>query len=143
MYTNCRYYIGQLPNEFVHIDSQFDLKQEKPPSIFITSHEPNNNNSSNGNILDDMFNNRNTPLTVQTQNIHCNNNNRSLGPYGNQLPPSPSPSMLVSDDELDNSMYSPNSPHTPRQHQHSTTYSSPSFINNNNNNNPLDPLSHR
>lgn len=147
MYTNYRYYIGQLPSEFVHIDSQFDLKQEKPPSIFITSHEPNNHNGNNSNLLDDMFG-RSTPLTVQTQNMHCNNNNnnnRSLGPYGNQLPPSPSPSMLVSDDELDNSMYSPNSPHTPR-HQHTNSYSSTtssSFMNNNSNSNPLDPLSHR
>ncbi|CAO3618300.1 unnamed protein product [Mucor hiemalis] len=138
---------GQLPNEFVHIDAQFDVKQEKPPSIFITSHEPNNNNNNNtngnSNLLDDMFG-RPAPLTVQTQNMHCNNNNngnhRSLGPYGNQLPPSPSPSMLVSDDELDNSMYSPNSPHTPR-HQHTNSYSSTSsasFMNT-----PLDPLSHR
>lgn len=121
---------GQLPNEFVNVNHQFDIKQEKPPSIFITSHEANHN----GNLLDDMFG-RSSPLSVQTQNIHCNNNNRStLGPYGNQLPPSPSPSMLVSDDELDNSMYSPNSPHTPR-HQHN--YSS-SFMNNS-----LDTLSHR
>lgn len=144
---------GQLPNEFVHMESQqqFDLKQEKPPSIFITSHEPNSNNSNNNNtannnnLLDDMFG-RPTPLTVQTQNIHCNNNNnRSLGPYGNQLPPSPSPSMLVSDDELDNSMYSPNSPHTPRHNQHPHHHSP--FMNGNttssNNNTPLDPLSHR
>lgn len=140
-------FTGQLPNEFVHIDAQFDVKQEKPPSIFITSHEPNNNNNNNtngnNNLLDDMFG-RPAPLTVQTQNMHCNNNNngnhRSLGPYGNQLPPSPSPSMLVSDDELDNSMYSPNSPHTPR-HQHTNSYSSTSsasFMNT-----PLDPLSHR
>ena len=129
--------IGQLPNEFVHIDSQFvDLKSsngEKPPSIFITSHEPNHGN----NILDDMFGRPAPPLSVQTQP------NRSLGPYGNNngLPPSPSPSMLVSDDELDNSMYSPNSPHTPR-HGHSNSYSSTSSVSFMNNN-PLDPLSHR
>ncbi|GAA5808444.1 hypothetical protein MFLAVUS_001835 [Mucor flavus] len=127
---------GQLPNEFVHIDHQFDVKQEKPPSIFITSHEPNNNNSSSNNILDDMFG-RSSPLSVQTQNLHCNNNRSTLGPYGNQLPPSPSPSMLVSDDELDNSMYSPNSPHTPRNQQAYSSNSS-SFMNT-----PLDPLSHR
>lgn len=148
--------IGQLPNEFLHIidNHQFDLKpQEKPPSIFITSHEPNNQN----NLLDDMFARSSVapPLTVQTQNMHCNNNNsnnrNTLGPYSNQLPPSPSPSMLVSDDELDNtsSLYSPNSPHTPRNHQHqhhhhqhsnsySSTTSSSSFINT-----PLDPLAHR
>lgn len=135
-----------MPSEFVQIidHHQFDLKlQEKPPSIFITSHEPNNQN----NILDDMFGrSNNTPLTVQTQTMHCNGNNRStLGPYGNQLPPSPSPSMLVSDDEFDNasSLYSPNSPHTPRHHhQHSNSYSSTasssSFMNT-----PLDPLAHR
>lgn len=127
---------GQLPNEFAHVSSQFDIKQEKPPSIFITSHEANHNN----NLLDDMFG-RSSGLSVQTQNLPCNNNNSNnnnsrstLGPYGNQLPPSPSPSMLVSDDELDNSMYSPNSPHTPR---HPHNYSS-SFMNNS-----LDTLSHR
>ncbi|KAI7897311.1 HSF-type DNA-binding-domain-containing protein [Mucor mucedo] len=130
---------GQLPNEFVHVSSQFDIKQEKPPSIFITSHEANHNN----NLLDDMFG-RSSGLSVQTQNLPCNSNNNNnninnnsrstLGPYGNQLPPSPSPSMLVSDDELDNSMYSPNSPHTPRQpHNYSSSFM----------NNSLDTLSHR
>lgn len=132
--------IGQLPNEFLQIDHhQFDVKQEKPPSIFITSHEAsnnNNNNSNNNSILDDMFG-RSSPLSVQTQNLHCNNRS-TLGPYGNQLPPSPSPSMLVSDDELDNSIYSPNSPHTPRNQQAYTSSSSSSFMNSS-----LDPLSHR
>lgn len=80
---------------------------------------------------------RSSPLSVQTQNLHCNNNRSTLGPYGNQLPPSPSPSMLVSDDELDNSMYSPNSPHTPRNQQ-AYSSNSPSFMNTS-----LDPLSHR
>jgi TolA-binding protein len=118
---------GQLPSELHHSMDQYEPK-EKPPSIFITSHESNNSN-----ILDDMFNR--SPLTVQTQNLHSG---RSLGPFGNQLPPSPSPSMLVSDDELDNasSLYSPNSPHTPR-HANNTNHSYSSYMS------PLDPLSHR
>ncbi|KAL7335312.1 hypothetical protein PS15p_200804 [Mucor circinelloides] len=131
---------GQLPSELQHhqIDQYEYKQQEKPPSIFVTSHDPSNNS-----VLDDMFGVSRSPLTVQTQNL-SGNNRMSLGPYGNQLPPSPSPSMLVSDDELDNasSLYSPNSPHTPRHHSTSSTSANnqssySSYMS------PLDPLSHR
>ncbi|KAI8972754.1 HSF-type DNA-binding-domain-containing protein [Pilobolus umbonatus] len=103
---------GQLPSELSNID--YDMKEEKPPSIFITSHESNT-------ILDDMFNVNRSPLTVQTQNLQCNNNNSqrsplALSPYGNQLPPSPSPSI---------------------HSNHAASQNSYHFINN------LDPLSHR
>lgn len=119
---------GQLPTELCQYEPP---KQEKPPSIFITSHDPSS--------LDDMFGVSRSPLTVQTQNL--SGGRSSLGPYGNQLPPSPSPSMLVSDDELDNasSLYSPNSPHTPRHHNTNTNtnHNYSSYMT------PLDPLSHR
>ncbi|KAI7904254.1 HSF-type DNA-binding-domain-containing protein [Cokeromyces recurvatus] len=165
---------GQLPNELLHELNQLELsssssfntkqpltiQQEKPPSIFITSHDPTSTN--NHPLLDDIFNvTTRSPLTVQTQNLHCSNNNNnnnnrstlsSLGPYGNQLPPSPSPSMLVSDDELDNtsSLYSPNSPHTPRHSTHSATTHTNTHTNTNNTTtntsyayiSTLDPLSH-
>ncbi|KAI8073467.1 HSF-type DNA-binding-domain-containing protein [Gilbertella persicaria] len=91
--TMMNYITQQHGDPFPH-----EQPKEKPPSIFVTSHE-------NNTILQDIF----RPLTVQTQN---------LSPCGNTLPPSPSPSMLVSDDELDNSLYSPNSPHTPRHTNH-------------------------
>jgi hypothetical protein len=109
-------------------DNNQQQHQEKPPSIFITSHEPGNSN-----LLDDIFgirnNNSSTPLTVRTQNLHCNSQ-ASLGSYDNQLQHIPSPNIAVSDDELDNannSLYgSTNSPHTPvsSTHRPSNSYSS-------------------
>ncbi|KAI9483851.1 MAG: HSF-type DNA-binding-domain-containing protein [Benjaminiella poitrasii] len=152
---------GRLPNELHHNLDQYELctkqssaiaqhQQEKPPSIFVTSHDPGNTNNNHGNLLDDMFGvSPRSPLTVQTQDLHCNRQPMTLGPYGNQLPPSPSPSMLVSDDELDNasSLYSPNSPHTPR-HSTSTTTATTNNANNSTTTyssymSTLDPLSHR
>lgn len=135
---------GHLPSELHHSMDQYEVPklhhpQEKPPSIFITSHDPSSN-STNGQLLDDMFGVSRSPLTVQTQNLHSSNrSNMSLGPFGNQMPPSPSPSMLVSDDELDNasSLYSPNSPHTPRHANTSINHNYSSYVS------PLDPLSHR
>jgi hypothetical protein len=126
--------LGQIPSE-LNLDQYEFSKQEKPPSIFITSHDP----SGQHGILDDVFSVSRSPLTVQTQNLQCHpRTSMSLGPYGNQLPPSPSPSMLVSDDDMDgsSSLYSPNSPHTP-SHSRSNSRSSYSYMN------PLDPLSHR
>ncbi|KAI8885221.1 hypothetical protein K501DRAFT_246341 [Backusella circina FSU 941] len=125
---------GQIPSE-LNLDQYDFSKQDKPPSIFITSHDP----SGQPGILDDVFGVSRSPLTVQTQNLQCHpRSSMSLGPYGNQLPPSPSPSMLVSDDDMDgsSSLYSPNSPHTP-SHSRSNSRSSYSYVN------PLDPLSHR
>ncbi|KAI8331105.1 HSF-type DNA-binding-domain-containing protein [Blakeslea trispora] len=129
---------GQLPTEFSQgLDGLSDNRaQEKPPSIFVTSHEAP---STSNHLLDDMFGVSRAPLTVQTQELRCHpiHHGNSLGPHGNQLPPSPSPSMLVSDDELDNtsSLYSANSPHTPRHAHHSTHFNS--YMTS------LDPLSHR
>ncbi|KAI8647667.1 HSF-type DNA-binding-domain-containing protein [Parasitella parasitica] len=132
---------GQLPPELQnHQIEQYEYKQhEKPPSIFVTSHDPSNNN-----ILDDMFGVSRSPLTVQTQNLE-GSSRMSLGPYGHQLPPSPSPSMLISDDELDNSssLYSPNSPHTPRHHATATTTTNSHRNSYSSYMSPLDPLSHR
>lgn len=87
--------------------------KHKPPSIFVTSPQP---------LLNEML--HRSSLSVQTQDLTDNR-------LGFPNPPSPSPSMLISDDELDaaSSLYSPNSPHTPR-HAHYYSQS-------------LDPLSHQ
>ncbi|KAI8374400.1 HSF-type DNA-binding-domain-containing protein [Radiomyces spectabilis] len=122
---------GQLPGKLnTH---QYDMiKQEKPPSIFITSHDHLN---QHGNMLQDMFmQTSRTPLTVQTQNLHhssteftnsCHRPSMTLTPYGHHLPPSPSSSSMVSDDDIDGntSMYSPNSP-IPRPSTSSSSHSS-------------------
>ncbi|KAI9485037.1 HSF-type DNA-binding-domain-containing protein [Zychaea mexicana] len=134
---------GQLPSE-LNID-QFDIgtpttnaatpttKQERPPSIFITSPDPSTNTPHSGSgsdLLHDVFGTSRSPLSVQTHNLHHQHTRpdvapppstsrapmTSLGPFGNHLPPSPSPSSLISDDES-NSLYSP-SPHTPHHHHH-------------------------
>lgn len=147
---------GQIPPELEQGLHQFEMsfhhpheQQEKPPSIFVTSHEPSSNNT----LIQDVLND-NSPLTVHTQNLNCysNNNNHSssrlsVSSYGNNLPPSPSPSMLLSDDELDNagSLYSPNSPHTPRHYLNANNNSTNYHSQNNNYNNclsPIDSLSH-
>lgn len=140
---------GQLPPELEQGLHQFEMsfqqqhqEQEKPPSIFITSHEPNNNNNNNT-LIQDVLND-NTPLTVHTQNLYSNNSSGRLSissSYGNNLPPSPSPSMLLSDDELDNtsSLYSPNSPHTPRHYLTTQNYQPHNY---NTCLSPIDSLSH-
>ncbi|KAG1173995.1 hypothetical protein G6F71_005248 [Rhizopus microsporus] len=121
---------GQLPSE-LNLDQ---VERKQPPSIFITSHDPSSNQPSHDSLLNDML--HRSPLTVQTQNLPFST--RSLSPFRSPLPPSPSPSMLISDDELDaaSSLYSPNSPHTPRQSS-SSQNPYPSFMNS------LDPLSHQ
>ncbi|CEI97114.1 Putative Winged helix DNA-binding domain-containing protein (Fragment) [Rhizopus microsporus] len=122
--------LGQLPAE-LNLDQ---VERKQPPSIFITSHDPSSNQPSHDSLLNDML--HRSPLTVQTQNLPFST--RSLSPFRSPLPPSPSPSMLISDDELDaaSSLYSPNSPHTPRQSS-SSQNPYPSFMNS------LDPLSHQ
>lgn len=119
---------GHLPPE-LNID-QFDYsKQDRPPSIFVTSHDHNNSNDNNStndtsHLLHDVFAPSRSPLSIQTQNLlprsrpdlappSAARSHRSLGAFGTHLPPSPSPSSMVSDDES-NSLYSPHSPHTPR-----------------------------
>ncbi|KAG1144356.1 hypothetical protein G6F37_011803 [Rhizopus arrhizus] len=92
-----------------------------PPELNLEQYETSTHRSS---------------LSLQTQNFSFGST-RSLGHFGHPLSPSssPSPGMLLSDDEFDatNSLYSPsNSPHTPRQ-----SNSHNSFMN------PLDSLSHQ
>ncbi|KAI9320860.1 HSF-type DNA-binding-domain-containing protein [Dichotomocladium elegans] len=144
---------GHLPAE-LDVD-QFDAsKQERPPSIFITS--PDTTAANTNDVLQDVLNAVSRgPLSVQTQNLH--HTRPDLAPpagarFGTHLPPSPSPTSLISDDES-SSLYShsPHSPHppihpsvldppTPRasSHPHSHQNNPPfTFVNS------LDPLSHR
>ncbi|KAL1929681.1 hypothetical protein VTP01DRAFT_1819 [Rhizomucor pusillus] len=125
---------GHLPPE-LNIE-QFDhSKQDRPPSIFVTSHDHGNNAAATTDathLLHDVFAPSRGSLSIQTQNLLPSRSPRpdlappsaatsrshhhgSLGTFGTHLPPSPSPSTMVSDDES-NSLYSPHSPHTP-QHQ--------------------------
>lgn len=151
-----RYFIiGQLPSGF-NIDQFIDgSKQERPPSIFITSPETNTNNAND--VLHDVFGAvSRSPLSVQTQNLH--HTRPDLAPpssnrFGTHLPPSPSPTSLISDDES-SSLYSPHSPHSPHPPNHHSSALDPptpqpqasshdqhqasfTFVNS------LDPLSHR
>ncbi|KAJ8663406.1 hypothetical protein O0I10_000645 [Lichtheimia ornata] len=151
---------GQLPSGF-NIDQFIDgSKQERPPSIFITSPETNNNNTND--VLHDVFGGvSRSPLSVQTQNLHHHHHQHArpdLAPpssnrFGTHLPPSPSPTSLISDDES-SSLYSPHSPHSPHPPTHHSSSLDPptpqpqasshdqhqasfTFVNS------LDPLSHR
>ncbi|KAG0165507.1 hypothetical protein DFQ30_008367 [Apophysomyces sp. BC1015] len=138
MMKNMMHYImqqngGQLPPE-INFD-QFDMPkhEREPPSIFITSHDPTRTPTSSAMLQNLYAQHQRTPLTVQTQNITSHHQHSTFAPpsnsqsssslspmatYGNTIPPSPSPSMMVSDD--DSSLYSPHSPHTPR---HSLSHS--------------------
>ncbi|KAF7727612.1 hypothetical protein EC973_007373 [Apophysomyces ossiformis] len=162
--------LGQLPPEINF--EQFDIPkhEREPPSIFITSHDPTQTAASSAMMQNLYAPHQRAPLTVQTHNLtphhHANfaplSNNHSsssLSPmttYGNTIPPSPSSSTMVSDDE--SSLYSPHSPHTPR---HPLSHSAPQLTDtmeittsqpSNSDNqlstsfglvNPLDALSHR
>ncbi|KAL0085943.1 HSF-type DNA-binding-domain-containing protein [Phycomyces blakesleeanus] len=159
---------GQLPLELQSINQYTTSRatEERPPSIFVTSHDPTSSNDGS-NMLHDMYLVSRAPLSVQTQGLQqaptlCSGNRSplTLGPYGTPLPPSPSPSTMISDDELDASspLYSPNSPYTPshsRSHSSSSHYTNslkpssahtPSRSESSSSNfsfsNPLDPLSH-
>ncbi|CEP18095.1 hypothetical protein [Parasitella parasitica] len=116
----------QVPPE---LNMGFDLQhEERPPSIFITSHDTNT-------LQNTYFNrNTNTPspsssrapvLTVQTHNLSPQlglpsnspldqQNSPALSAYHTALntPVSPSPSPFISDDDIP-SLYSPHSPLTP------------------------------
>lgn len=108
----------------------FDIQhEERPPSIFITSHDTNT-------LQNTYFNRNNTPtssssssrvpvLTVQTHNLSPQlglppnspldqQNSPALSAYHTALntPVSPSPSPFISDDDIP-SLYSPHSPLTP------------------------------
>ncbi|CAO0796067.1 unnamed protein product [Mucor circinelloides] len=118
----------QVPPE---LSMGFDIQQEeRPPSIFITSHDTN--------TLQNGYFNRNTNtapttslssrapvLTVQTHNLSPQlglppnspldqQNSPALSAYHTALntPVSPSPSPFISDDDIP-SLYSPHSPLTP------------------------------
>lgn len=142
--------LGRLPAE-VDIDVS-----EQPPSIFITSpdHSTVPSTTSTAATSSDVYP---SPLSIQTQNLQrtdlalpssCVNRTSSyLGPF---LPPSPSPSSMLSDDEA-NSLYSPRSPRTPLQSQQSSSSSNTSRLATSHDQqpasftfaNPFDPLSHR
>lgn len=124
------YNIVQVPPE---LNMGFDIQhEERPPSIFITSHDTNT-------LQNTYFNHNNTPtsssssssssrapvLTVQTHNLSPQlglspnspldqQNSPALSAYHTALntPVSPSPSPFISDDDIP-SLYSPHSPLTP------------------------------
>ncbi|KAI7871247.1 HSF-type DNA-binding-domain-containing protein [Spinellus fusiger] len=155
---------GHVPQEF-HSDPLAMSKvvmEERPPPIFVTSHDP----TSSGNValLQDMLMGARDPITGQHQQHQQHQTlppaSLSLGHYNSPLPPSPSPSTMVSDDELDVSspLYTPHSPFTP-SHSRSQSSSShyteslkPSSAQGHSHrsdgcaqysfSNPLDPLSH-
>ncbi|EIE90772.1 hypothetical protein RO3G_15483 [Rhizopus delemar RA 99-880] len=121
---------GQLPPE-LNLEQYETNSKKQTPSIFITSHDPS---TTQPHLLNNLA--HRSSLSLQTQNFSFGST-RSLGHFGHPLSPSssPSPGMLLSDDEFDatNSLYSPtNSPHTPRQSNSHNTFM-----------NPLDSLSHQ
>lgn len=123
-------FIGQLPPE-LNLEQYETNSKKQTPSIFITSHDPS---TTQPHLLNNLA--HRSSLSLQTQNFSFGST-RSLGHFGHPLSPSssPSPGMLLSDDEFDatNSLYSPtNSPHTPRQSNSHNTFM-----------NPLDSLSHQ
>ncbi|KAG1382039.1 hypothetical protein G6F61_002628 [Rhizopus arrhizus] len=115
-------YIQQNEGQEFKLDSFETSYRKQPPSIFVTSHDPQHS------LLNDIL--QRSPLTEDISFSSSQTRPSIRFP----LPPSPSPSILVSDDELDatSSLYSPNSPHTPG---HSASLNSFSFS--------LDPLSHQ
>ncbi|OAD01177.1 hypothetical protein MUCCIDRAFT_156739 [Mucor lusitanicus CBS 277.49] len=109
----------------------FDIQEERPPSIFITSHDTSTlqngyfNRNTNTTPTTTSLPSRAPVLTVQTHNLSPQlglppnspldqQNSPALSAYHTALntPVSPSPSPFISDDDIP-SLYSPHSPLTP------------------------------
>ena len=139
------YHLVQIPPEFITLDTKAepDHQSHQPPPIYVTfpqnvyqqqhspssPHPPSSPNHDHHSISSRPA----APLTVQTQNLAPSQSSRhtmsSHSPtmltaaINTPLPPSPSPSAFLSDDE---GFYGSHSPHPPNAMQRTLSNSSSS-----------------
>lgn len=148
------YVVVQIPPEFAALDTKAESEQthqqssQQPPPIYITfpqnvyqqqhspssPHPPSIPNHHHHHHHHSLPSRPAAPLTVQTQNLAPSQSSHHTTPshspmmtaaINTPLPPSPSPSAFLSDDE---GFYGTHSPHTPNAMQRSLSNSSSSHL---------------